>query len=311
MSNIGVDVSKDWLDCATTEGDTHRCENSEEGIAELIDWLSNKPVKRIILEATGRYHSLCVSLLSQAGLPVIVVNPRQARDFAKAMGVLAKTDAVDARMLAEFGSRLKPVARPLKAEDCQLLEALLLRRRQLIGMITAEGNRLKVAPTAIHPPIKKHLDFLKKELKRSDSDLDDQIKKSDVFLRNMDVITSLKGLGLVSSINLLANLPELGVLSHKKISALVGVCPYSRDSGGYRGKRMIWGGRAEVRKGIYMAALVASRHNPVIKDFYTRLLAAGKPKKVALVACMRKLLVMLNAMLRDNQCWQENHASKA
>lgn len=310
MKNVGIDVSKDKLDCATVEGEVRQFTNNEDGITELTTWLltPETPVERIILEATGRYHSLCASLLAKAGLPVVVVNPRQARDFAKAMGVFAKTDAVDAQMLAEFGERLKPAIKPLKDEDCQLLEAHLLRRRQLIEMITAEGNRLKSAPAAIHRPIQKHIHYLKSELKDSDKDLDDLIKRSDVFLRKMDVITRLKGLGRVSAINLLANLPELGKLSHKKISALVGVCPYSRDSGGYRGKRMIWGGRAEVRKGIYMAALVASRHNPLIKAFYTRLVEAGKPKKVALVACMRKLLVILNAMVRDNRCWDENHA---
>lgn len=301
--NIGIDVSKDRLDCATTKGRNHQFENTSEGVTQLINWIQelDEKIERVVLEATGRYHSLCSGLLAQSGLPVVVINPRQARDFAKALGILAKTDAVDAQVLAAFGEKLQPPLRALKDKETQRLEAHLLRRRQIIGMITAEDNRLKAAPTSIHVHIQKHLDFLQYELNGIDNDLDKLIKSSDLFIRKMDVITSIKGMGRVTAINLLANLPELGKLSHKKISALVGVCPYSRDSGNHRGKRMIWGGRADVRKALYMAALVASRHNPMIKAFYHHLLDAGKPKKVALVACMRKLLVMLNAMIRDNK----------
>ncbi len=216
----------------------------------------------------------------------------------------AKTDKVDAKVLADFGEKLQPQVRPLKEEQEQLLEAQLLRRRQVIDMITAESNRLKVAPESIKKGVKKHIDYLKAELDDTDKTLDSLIAESEVCRNKLSVITSLKGLGRVTAINLLANLPELGELSHKKISALVGVCPFSRDSGSYRGKRMIWGGRAQVRQGIYMAALVASRHNPTIKAFYENLLEKGKPKKVALVACMRKMLVILNAMVRDNRSWQ-------
>lgn len=305
--SIGIDVSKDTLDCASTDNRVSQFSNDEPGIKQLIAWLSLCKLDRIVLEATGRYHQLCVSLLTQQGLPVVVVNPRQVRDYARATGVLAKTDGVDAKVLADFGDKLQPVIRPLKDEQTQILEAQLLRRRQLVEMLTAEKNRLHAAPAAIHAPIERHIDYLKSELGDTDKTLDALIKESEVSARKMQVITSIKGLGRITAINLLANLPELGELSHKKISALVGVCPFSRDSGRYRGKRMIWGGRAEVRSGIYMAALVASRHNPVIKHFYTRLLERGKPKKVALVACMRKLLVILNAMVRDDQCWNENH----
>lgn len=306
-TTIGIDVSKDRLDCATTDSRSRQFKNTVEGITELLDWIQalDQKIERIILEATGRYHSLCSSLLVQSGLPVVVVNPRQARDFAKALGVLAKTDAVDAQILATFGEKLQPPLRSLKDEETQCLEAHLLRRRQIIGMITAESNRLKAAPTSIHGHIQKHLDFLHSELNDIDNDLDKLIKSSDLFMRKMDVITSIKGMGRVTAISLLANLPELGQLSHKKISALVGVCPYSRDSGNHRGKRMIWGGRADVRKALYMAALVASRHNPMITAFYAHLLEARKPKKIALVACMRKLLVMLNAMVRDNKSWND------
>lgn len=305
--NIGIDVSKDQLDVANTDHYIARYRNDETGIAELVVHLKQHAtdIERIILEATGRYHSLCVSLLVQAGLPVIVVNPRQARDFAKALGVLAKTDKVDANVLAQFGEKIQPPIRALKDEDTQLLEAHLLRRRQIIDMMGAEQNRLQVAPASIQPMIKRHIAYLKSELEGVDDDLDGLMKQSEIFTRKLDIITSLKGVGRVSALQLLANLPELGRLSHKKISALVGVCPYSRDSGGYRGKRMIWGGRAEVRKVLYMAALVATRHNPIIRAFYQRLVDAGKPKKVALVACMRKMLTFLNAMIRDNQPWCE------
>ena len=302
---IGVDVSKEQLDCATTENDIRSFTNDEGNIAQLITWLRTfDSIDRIVLESTGRYHCLCVSLLTQAGFPIVVANPRQVRDFAKVTGVLAKTDKIDAKVLADFGEKLQPPIRPLKGEQEQLLEAQVLRRRQIIEMMTSESNRLKVAPVAIKTSVQRHIDYLRSELDDTDKTLDALIAESEVCSHKLSVMTSVKGLGRVTGTNLLANLPELGQLSHKKISALVGVCPYSRDSGAYRGKRMIWGGRAQVRQGIYMAALVASRHNPVIKNFYDRLLEKGKPKKVALVACMRKLLVILNAMVRDGQCWQ-------
>ena len=307
---LGIDVSKDMLDCATTNHHAKQFPNHESGIDELIVWLHELTVlencfERIVLEATGRYHSLCANMLAQAGFPIVVANPRQVRDFAKATGVLAKTDAIDARIIADFGEKLQPAIRPLKDKESQLIEAQLLRRRQLIEMITAESNRLKVAPEAIIIGIKQHITYLKKELDDTDNTLDKLIQSSEICSRKITVITSAKGLGRVTAINLLANLPELGQLNHKRISALVGVCPYNRDSGSYHGKRRIWGGRAQVRQGVYMAALVASRYNPVIKTFYEHLLEKGKPKKVALVACMRKLLVILNAMVRDDRCWGE------
>ena len=302
---IGIDVSKKELDCHASNNLNRQFKNSESGIQDVIDWTNEfESIDRIILEATGVYHSLCAGLLAREGLPVVVVNPRQVRDFAKATGILAKTDKLDAQVLAAFGEKLQPDIRPLKAEHEQVLTDQLLRRRQIIDMITAESNRLQVASDAIKTGIKKHLDYLKSELNDTDKHLDTLISESEVSKEKFEVITSLKGLGRVTALNLLANLPELGKLSHKKISALVGVCPFSRESGNYRGKRMIWGGRAQVRQGIYMAALVASRHNPLIKKFYNNLLERGKPKKVALVACMRKMLVILNAMVRDNCRWQ-------
>lgn len=303
---VGIDVSKDQLDCHTTDDISHHFNNTETDINTLIDWLRglNHDVDRIVLEATGRYHSLCACLLAKEGFPVVVVNPRQVRDFAKAMGVLAKTDKVDAKVLADFGEKLQPPIRSFKEKQELLLEAQLLRRRQIIEMITAESNRLKIAPESIKIGVQEHINYLRSELDDVDKTLDRLIAESEVCKQKLAVITSLKGLGRVTAINLLANLPELGQLNHKKISALVGVCPFSRESGNYRGKRMIWGGRAQVRQGIYMAALVASRHNPLIKTFYENLLERGKPKKVALVACMRKILVILNAMVRDNRYWE-------
>lgn len=302
---IGIDVSKDRLDCHTTDSNSQQFNNNESDIKQLISWLNGlNKIDRIVLEATGRYHCVCANLLAQEGLPVVIANPRQVRDFAKAMGVLAKTDKVDAKVLADFGEKLQPEVRSFKEEQEQLLEAQLLRRRQIIDMITAESNRLKVAPDSIKSGVKKHIDYLKNELDDTDKTLDGLITESEVCSKKLSVITSFKGLGRVTGINLLANLPELGRLSHKKISALVGVCPFSRESGRYRGKRMIWGGRAQVRQGIYMAALVASRHNPVIKAFYEKLIEKGKPKKVALVACMRKMLIIVNAMVRDNRTWE-------
>jgi transposase len=302
--SIGIDVSKAQLDCDTTDNNRQVFENDEAGILKLIAWVKHfENVDRIVLEATGNYHSLCANLLAKACLPVVIVNPRQVRAFAKALGVLAKTDKVDAKVLAEFGQKLQPQIRPLKAEQEQLLEAQLLRRRQIVDMITAESNRHKMAPDAIKIGIQSHIDYLKKEMDGIDKTLDNLIAESEVCSNKLSIMTSFKGLGRVTGMNLLANLPELGKLDHKKISALVGVCPYSRDSGNYRGKRIIWGGRAQVRQAIYMAALVASRHNVLIKNFYERLLAKGKPKKVALVACMRKMLVILNAMVRDKRQW--------
>lgn len=306
--SIGIDVSKACLDCATTTGASQQFSNDEKGIISLIDWLHTFNSERIVLEATGRYHQLCTSLLKQANLPVVVANPRQVRDYARAIGCLAKTDQVDAAVLADFGKRLQPPIYHLKDKQTQLLEAQLLRRRQLVDMLTAEKNRLSVAPEAIKDTIQRHIDYLNDELDDSHKQLDNLIQESPVNRRKFEVMTSMKGLGKVTAINLLANLPELGALHHKQLSALVGVCPFSRDSGQYRGKRMIWGGRKDVRNSLYMAALVASRHNPLIKAFYQKLLAKGKPKKVALVACMRKLVVILNAMVKNDQCWQDNYS---
>lgn len=282
-----------------------RYANSAEGIAILLRTLLPLQPALVVLEATGGYESLAAAELTHAGLAVAVINPRQARDFAKAMGRLAKTDRVDAYVLACFAKALQPAPTALTDALTQELSALIVRRRQLVDAITAETNRLPGAHSRVKRDINAHLTFLRKRLKQHDQDLDDMLRRSPIWQTKAALLKSVKGVGDVTVRTLLAALPELGVLSRREISALVGVCPYNRDSGKQRGQRHIFGGRAPVRAALYMATLSAARFNPVIRAFYQRLLAAGKKPKVALVACMRKLLTILNAMLRDNQPWRE------
>jgi transposase len=239
---------------------------------------------------------------------VVVANPRQVRDFAKATGQLAKTDHVDAQLLALFAERVHPTPRPLPDAALQQLEALMTRRRQLLDMVTSERNRLEHAAAPIRRDISQHLRWLERRVAAVDRDLDNTIQKSPVWRAKEDLLRTAPGVGPVVSRTLLAELPELGQLNRKQIAALVGVAPFARDSGTRRGKRAVWGGRASVRAVLYMGALVAARRNPVIGAFYLRLVAAGKPKKVALIACMRKLLTILNAMMRTNTRW--NHSSQ-
>lgn len=308
---VGIDVSKARLDCAMLVGEavtqSKSFDNDLAGHEQLRGWLQGSECQPglIVVEATGGYESAVVAMLATAKLPIAVVNPRQARDFAKATGVLAKTDAVDARILAQFGRAIRPQVRAPKSEELSLLEALLTRRRQLVEMITAETHRRGVAPTRdIARQIDRHLRWLERQLQAADDDLNGMIGKSSLMQRKLDVLTSVPGVGRVTAVALLAQLPELGSLNERQLSALVGVCPFSRDSGTMRGRRVIWGGRARVRAALYMAALVASRHNPILRAFYQRLLSNGKAKKVALVACMHKLLLILNAMIKRNQMWQ-------
>ena len=244
-----------------------------------------------------------VALAASKGLSVAVVNPRQARDFAKAIGVLAKTDKVDALVLARFAEAVKPPVRALKPEDALQLDAILTRRRQIIEMMTAEGNRQASAAPRIAKQIHQHIVWLEKRLDEANDDLDGMIRSSPIWQHKAEIMQSIPGVGRVTATTLLADVPEMGVLSRREISALIGVCPYSRDSGTSRGRRSIWGGRARVRAALYMAAVVATRHNPVIRAFYEKLVAAGKPKKVAIVACMRKLLVIINTMLKPDTMW--------
>lgn len=306
LLNVGIDVSKDTLDVATTRDERFSGTNDEAGFLALIDWLRARPAERIVVEATGGYEAPLVAALGSAGLPVIVVNPRQVRDFAKALGRIAKTDVIDATVLALFAAAIKPELRPLKDEQTQALDALLNRRRQLLGMLVAERQRLSLAPAAVRQDIKDHIVWLVKRLKDSDRSLQDFLRSSPLWRERENLFTAVQGVGTQTVLSICALLPELGTLKRKPLAALVGVAPFNCDSGTLRGKRHCFGGRAELRCALYMATLSATRCNPAIKPFYQRLVAAGKPKKVALNACMRKLLTILNAMARDHAQWRPN-----
>jgi len=303
---VGIDVAKAELVTALRPtADSFAVPNDDAGIAAVVKRLKVLSPALIVLEATGGYETAAVASLAAAGLPVVVANPRQVRDFAKATGQLAKTDRVDAFILALFAERVRPPVRPLPNEQTRILNALLTRRRQLQEMLTAEKNRFAHAQDPVRRDIAKHIRWLERRVADVDKDLDQTIQQSPVWRAKENLLRSVPGVGPVVSRTLMANLPELGVLDRKKIAALVGVAPLARDSGTMRGRRMVWGGRAPVRAVLYMGTLVATKHNPVIRDFYARLVAAGKPKKVALTACMRKLLTILNAMARTNTRWNE------
>jgi len=308
---VGIDVSKATLDIAVAPtGEAWSVANTTEGMQQLVSKLGEISPKLIVLEATGGLERRAVAALAGASLPVVAVNPRQVRDFAKATGRLAKTDAIDAAVLALFADRIRPQVRPLRDEETQELEALVVRRRQVVDMITAEKNRLIAAPPSktVRTAIGKTIKWLQKQLEEIDSDLDDAVKGSPVWREKDDLLRSVPGVGKVLSRTLLSLVPELGALGKKQLSALVGVAPLNWDSGQQRGRRSIWGGRAHVRAVLYMGALVAARFNPVIRAFHARLIAAGKLPKVALVACMRKLLTILNAIVRDRTPWTRETA---
>ncbi len=308
---VGIDVSKAQLDVVLRPtAETWTVSNDEAGISSLVARLREAAPALIVLEATGGYERTCVGLLGAAGLPVVVFNPRQVRDFAKSTGLLEKSDQLDAGVLALFAERVRPEVRALKSEETQELEALLVRRRQLVEMITAEKNRFQIAPAAVRTPIRKHVEYMERALKQADRDLDRAIRESPLWREKEDLLRSVPGVGPQLSRTLLAQVPELGQLSHRKIAKLVGVAPLNRDSGKMRGKRCVWGGRAAVRAVLYMGALVAKKHNPVLKNYYEGLLKRGKSKKVALVACMRKLLIILNSMLRDGTRWNPDLAAQ-
>jgi transposase len=300
----GVDVSKADLDLALTGSDEiSRFPNSEKGIAELVEALETPRPALVVLEATGGFETGTALALAAREIPVVVVNPRQVRDFAKSTGQLAKTDQIDARVLALFAERVRPQVRPLPDEATRTLDALVGRRRQIIGMITQEKNRLGFALPALHKGIQKHIRWLERQLADVDRDLDELIRTSPIWQAKSDLLREVPGVGPNLARTLLAELPELGTLSNKEIAALAGVAPFPRDSGLMRGKRRVWGGRAPVRSALYLSIWSASKWNPVIRVFYQRLRARGKPPKVAQVACMRKLLTILNAMLRDGRRW--------
>jgi transposase len=302
---VGIDVAKATLEVAVRPtGETWQVGNDAVALPALVARVQELRPALVVLEATGGYEHLVVAALAAAGLPVVVTNPRQVRDFGRAVGQLAKTDRIDAALLALFAERVQPTPRPLPDEAAQALDAVLTRRRQVLEMLQAERNRLGFARAPqIRRGIQHHIRWLERQLGDVDHDLEATIQASPVWRATEDLLRSVPGIGPVVSRTLIGELPELGQLSRKQIAALVGVAPHARDSGTLRGKRMVWGGRAQVRAVLYMSALVATRHNPVIRTFFHRLRAAGKPAKVALTACMRKLLVILNAMVRAKKHW--------
>jgi len=303
---VGIDIAKaDFVVACCPERRGWRATNDLEGIAATVDRVRALAPTLIVVEATGGYETALVAALVAVALPVVVANPRQVRDFAKATGQLAKTDQLDAQLIALFAEQVHPDPRPLPDAVLQQLEALITRRRQLLDMLTAEGNRLEHAAAPIRREIPRHLRWLERRIAAVDRDLDDTIQKSPAWRAKENLLRTVPGIGPVVSRTLLADLPELGRLNRKQIAALVGVAPLARDSGTLRGKRVVWGGRAPVRAVLYMGALVATRRNPALRAFYRRLLDAGKPKKVALIACMRKLLTILNAMMRTSTMWRE------
>ena len=305
---VGVDVAKDWLDVAQRpEGAPWRVSNDERGIAALVERLVQLRPALVVLEATGGMEMPVVGALVIVQLPTAVVNPRQVREFARATGRLAKTDAIDAQVLAQFGEAVRPELRPFPDAATQELSALLARRRQLVGMLTAEKNRLRTAAKAVRADVQEHIRWLERRLSDLDGQLAQSIRSSPSWRELDNLLKSTPGVGPVLSVTLLAELPELGTLGRKEIAALVGVAPLNWDSGHLRGKRRVWGGRSRVRAALYMAALVAARRNPVLRASYERLVEAGKPKKVALTACMHKLLAILNAMIRHRTPWSVEH----
>ena len=301
---VGVDVSKAHLDVGISGSvETRRFPNTARGVPELVEFLREGQPALVVMESTGGFEVPAAAAIAAAGISVVIANPRQVRDFAKATGQLGKTDELDAQILALFAERVRPPVRPLPDAAARELDAILGRRRQVIDMITAEKNRLGFALKPVQKGIEKHIRWLERQLGDVDDDLDDLIRKSPIWKAQSDLLRDVPGVGPNLARTLIAELPELGRLSHKEIAALVGVAPFARDSGLMRGKRMVWGGRAPVRTALYLSIWSASKWNPVIRRFYERLRAKGKPPKVAQVACMRKLLTILNAMVRDGREW--------
>jgi transposase len=300
---VGIDVSKDTLDIAVYENQKHwSFTNDQTGISKVISMLKALKPALVVMEATGSYQIPLAGELGVVGIIVSVVNPRQIRDFARSAGILAKTDIIDARIIARFAATMKPAARPMSDGTARELGETIARRRQIVSMITAEKNRLGNA-TKTKPGIKAHIDWLQNELSDINKSLKQQVKESTIWREKDELLQSVPGVGPNLSATILAELPELGNLNRKQLAALVGVAPLNRDSGKMRGKRTCWGGRATVRTAFYMSALTATRWNPIIRQFYIRLLAAGKTKKVALTACTRKLLTILNMMLKNHTRW--------
>ncbi|MBF0515605.1 MAG: IS110 family transposase [Nitrospirae bacterium] len=301
----GIDISKATLDVVILPSNEHwTVSNNETGFAEIIERL--KAVKLVVLEATGGLQVAVTAALLNAGIPVVAVNPRQIRDFAKAIGVLAKTDHVDANVIARFAGTIRPQVRLLKNEEMLQLEAIVVRRRQLVSMQIEEKNRLHIAPNKVKKDIEEHIESLQKRLHEIDKEMDRFIKSSPAWREKEKILRSVPGVGPILVATLLCELPELGTLDRKKIAALVGVAPFNRDSGKFSGTRSVWGGRAAVRAVLYMSTIAAIRFNPAIKEFYQRLRSAGKKPKQAITACMRKLLTILNSIVKTGAPWQFN-----
>jgi transposase len=302
---VGIDVSKAQLDVAVLPTrETWRVENEPASLKRLGRRLKELAPKLIVMEATGGLEIPVAAVLSRAGLPVVIVNPRQVREFARAVGQLAKNDRIDALTLALFGERVRPEIRPLPDDLAQAFDALLARRRQLVAMIAEEKTRLQQARSReVRSGIQRHIRWLEHEIDDTERGLTDSVRRSPIWRAKDDLLRSAPGVGPITSFTVLADLPELGRLNRRQIASLVGVAPHPADSGTLRGKRVTWGGRAHVRRVLYMAALAACHSNSTFRDFYQRLLKAGKPHKVAIVACMRKLLSVLNAILRDGSPW--------
>lgn len=300
---VGVDVSKGFLDVAFSHKpkERQRFVNDATGIQALCAQLRELSVRLVVMEATGNFQKLALATMLDGGLPAVAINPRQARDFAKALGFLEKTDRVDAGVLMTFAERARPSVRPMPSPETQALGELLGRRRQIIEMLVSEKNRRQQAQTSrVRKDIQEHVDWLKKRLRDTDAELQEQVEQSDAWNSQVELLDSLPGVGRVTALTLLTALPELGTLNRKQIAKLVGVAPLCRDSGKHNGQRTTWGGRRAVRAVLYMATLSAIRFNDTLKAFYVRLVSAGKAKKVAIVACMHKLLTILNAMMRDH-----------
>jgi transposase len=302
---VGIDVAKAGLDVGVLpDGATWRVANDTGGLADLASRLGALAPVLIVLEATAGFEVAVVGTLAAAGLPVVVVNPRAARDFARSTGHLAKTDRLDALMLARYATVMRPEIRPLKDEETRMLEAWLTRRRQVVEILAAEKTRRAMAPAAVQPDIDAHIVWLKARLAALEDELTAAIRRTPIWRETDALLQSVPGVGPVLSLTLLAELPELGMLDRHQIAALVGVAPLNRDSGRFRGQRRVHGGRSSVRKVLYMAAISAARKNPVLTAFYQRLIGLGKKAKVALTAVARKLLTILNAMVRDHQPWK-------
>ena len=302
-SFVGIDVSKNVLDVAFSDGRVLQVSNDEAGFAALRQELAGKVPGLVLMEATGGLERSIAAELSAAGIPLRIMNARHVRHFAKATGALAKTDRLDAQALVQFAQALRPEPRSIQPEHMQALQALIVRRRQLLEMLMMEKNRLHTAHRGVRADLRSSIRGLEKRLKGVDEDIDGALQGCGALREKIELLESVPGIARVTAMNLVATLPELGTLNRREISALAGVAPFTRDSGQSHGRRSIWGGRALARSALYMAALVGARHNPVLRTFYQRLRQAGKPSKVALVACMRKLLVILNTMLKQQRPW--------